>query len=70
MEGTSTCKQGSHAQHTHVLEDHTRSIQHLHSIQQQNKNHIQKSPPTLSNTQYTRQTDITLHSPQLRSKRQ
>ena len=64
MEGTL----GSQAQHTHSLEDHTRSIQqrtsthtkHIYNIQQQNSNHTQStlqivSPnhsQTLSNTQH------------------
>ena len=50
MDGTLSCTLGSQAQHTHSLEDHTRSIQqstfthtkHFHNIQQQNNNHTQK----------------------------
>ena len=49
MEGTLRCTLGSHAQHAHSLEDHTRAIQqstyshtkHSHNIQQQNNNHTQ-----------------------------
>ena len=49
MEGTLRCTLGSHAQHAHSLEDHTRSIQqststhtkHIHNIQQLNSNHTQ-----------------------------
>ena len=49
MEETLTCTLGSQAQHTHSLEDHTRSIRqntythtkHIHNIQQQNRNHTQ-----------------------------
>ena len=62
MEGTSRCTLGSQAQHTHSLEDHTRSIQHststhtrhFHNIQQQNNNHTQH---IASDTQHTRQAD-------------
>ena len=47
MEGTLRCTVGSHAQHAHELENHTRCIQqststqtkHFHYIQQQNNNH-------------------------------
>ena len=49
MEGTHRCTLGAHAQHAHLLEDHTRSIhqstathpKHFHNIQQQNNNHTQ-----------------------------
>ena len=49
MEGALRRSYGSQAQHTHSLEDHTRSIQqsttthtkHIHNIQQQNSNNTQ-----------------------------
>ena len=67
----SRCTLGAQAQHTHSLEDHTRSIQrstsshtkHFHNIQQPHNNHTQTDQLTEQHIQYK---DIISHSPQLR----
>ena len=62
MEGTLRCTLGSRAQHTHSVEDHTRSIQQSTSTHTKHIHHTLRivSPnnsQTLSSTQQTRQTD-------------